>query len=101
MHLTKIPKTALPEIPEGNFSFGEGKVQGASLGKCGKNLLVKGAKRFKLYSEGTDLIRIEEGSGHFKWKGGETDFTPGDCFEAEGLGEYEVNGSGKFLVLRQ
>ena len=81
--------------------FGAGKVQGARLGKNGNCLLVEGAKRFKLYTEQTDLLRILEGNGHFKWKQGETDFRPGDCFEAEKLGEYEVNGSEKFLVVRK
>ena len=101
MHLRKIPEDAAADIPEENFVFGEGKVQGAKLGKSGGNLLVKGAKRFKLYAEGTDLVKIISGTGHFKWKGGETDFSPGDCLEAEAVGEYEVNGSEKFLVVRK
>ena len=43
MHLRKIPEDAAADIPEENFVFGEGKVQGAKLGKSGGNLLVKGA----------------------------------------------------------
>ncbi len=101
MHLRKVTADCVPEMREDSFVFGAGKVQGAKLGKNGNCLLVEGAKRFKLYTEKTDLLKILEGSGHFKWKQGETDFRPGDCFEAEDLGEYEVNGSEKFLVVRK
>lgn len=104
MHICKILEKDFPdefEASEENFCFKDGKVQGARLGKNGSALLVEGAKRFKLYTDKKDLVKILEGDGHFKWKRGETDFSAGDCFEADGVGEYEINGSDKFLVIRK
>lgn len=101
MHICKIPEDSVTPPDESAFVFAPGRVQGARLGKNGPCLLIEGAERFKLFTEGTDLVKILEGHGHFKWKKGETDFAPGDCFEAENPGEYEVNGSGKFLVVRK
>lgn len=75
--------------------------QGAGWAKTAPAFSLRAPERFKLFTEGTDLVKILEGHGHFKWKKGETDFAPGDCFEAENPGEYEVNGSGKFLVVRK
>ena len=88
-------------LPEENFVFKEGRVQGAKLGKSGGALLVKEAERFKLFSEGKDFLKILEGNGYFKWKKGEIPFASGECFEIDAAGEYEVNGSPKFLVVRK
>ena len=104
MHICKISETDFSDafgISEESFVFKDGKVQGARLGQSGDSLLVEGAKRFKLYTDKKDLVKILEGDGHFKWKQGETEFSAGDCFEADGVGEYEVNGSGKFLIIRK
>lgn len=104
MHICKISEKDFPDefkFSEEKFIFNDGKVQGARLGKNGNALLVEGAKRFKLYTDKKDLVKILVGDGHFKWKRGETNFLAGDCFEADGVGEYEINGSDKFLVVRK
>ena len=99
MKLFKTEGTALPE--KENFIFSEKKVQGAEVGKYGNDLYVRSPRRFKLFTEGTDTICIEEGSGHFKWARGEIGFNAGDAFQAEAVGEYEVNGCCTFFVLRK
>lgn len=104
MHIIKIQEAetqGIFSLSEESFVFKDGRVQGAKLGKNGDALLVKEAQRFKLFSEGKDFLKILEGNGHFKWKKGETPFAPGECFEIEAAGEYEVNGSPKFLVVRK
>jgi uncharacterized cupin superfamily protein len=94
-------RAAFSALSRQDFIFGEKKVQGAKMGKFENALLVKDAARFKLYTDGKDLIEILSGEGHFKWKKGELPFTQGDCFEADGVGEYEINGSSEFLVIRK
>lgn len=104
MYICKIPETEAQgafALSEESFVFKEGKVQGARLGKNGSSLLVEGARRFKLFADAKELVKILRGSGHFKWKRGETPFAEGDCFELDGVGEYEINGSDKFMVIRK
>jgi hypothetical protein len=79
----------------------ENTVQGAKIGKKDNALLIISPRRYKLFSDGTDFVLIENGSGHFKWKRGETDFAAGDAFEVAEVGEYELNGNGTFVVVRQ
>lgn len=72
MHIIKLQETETQDVfslPEENFVFKEGRVQGAKLGKSGGALLVKEARRFKLFSEGKDFLKILEGNGYFKEKG--------------------------------
>ncbi len=99
--ITDAESLAAFALSEESFVFKEGRVQGAKTGRNGNALLVEEATRFKLFTEGKDLIKILKGSGRFKWKRGETPFLEGDCFEADGVGEYEVNGSEKFMVIRK
>lgn len=98
MKLEKIQPAATPAEEE--FVFGEAPVQGARVGKREDWLCVRSPRRFKLFTEGTDIVCIAEGSGHFKWARGERDFAAGDCFCLESPGEYEVNGRCAFFVHR-
>ena len=98
MKLEKIQPAAMPA--EDTFIFAEGTVQGASVGRAGNCLFVRSARRYTLFTEGTDEILFLEGSGHFKWARGETDFAAGDAFRVAQAGEYEVNGKCTFVVLR-
>lgn len=83
-----------------NVIFSDKKVQGADIYREGPVLFVSSPKRFKLYTDGQDILLVRAGSGHFKWKRGETDFYEGDVFEIVQTGEYEVNGSCDFAVYR-
>lgn len=98
MKLEKIQPAAMPA--EETFTFDGGTVQGASVGKTENCLFVRSARRYKLFTEGTDELLFLEGNGHFKWARGEKDFAAGDCFRIEAPGEYEVNGKCVFIVRR-
>lgn len=100
--------TKLQTMPDGvDFTFapelfGEAtKVQGGLKRTYGNVLYVESGGRYKLYSQTKDYLCFLKGSGHFKWARGETPFSCGDCFLAEDLGEYEVNGICAFTVVRQ
>ncbi len=94
-------------LPEGvafpaRGAFGEARsVQSGTIRTCSNALLIESGGRFKRFSDGTEYIRIEEGSGYFKWKRGELPFAAGDVFEAERPGEYDFYGAGVFLVVKQ
>ncbi len=75
-------------------------VQGAEKREYQNALLITSGKRYKLFTNGVDRIKILEGEGHFKWARGETPFRAGDCFSLEQTGEYEVNGKCAFLIVR-
>ena len=100
MELIKIAGGARRE-DKSAFVFSEKKVQGAELGKRGDDLYTVSPGRFKLFAEGKERVNILEGSGYIKWKRGEIPFCAGDAFEADGAGEYEVNGNCTFIVQRQ
>ena len=51
--------------------------------------------------KGQELLRVVRGSGSIKWARGETPFSEGDAFCADGLEEYELGGGGEFLVCKQ
>lgn len=99
MKLIRIVRGDLPakEI----FTFSEKPLQGATVGKFGDALYILSPRRYKLFTEHSDEIHILEGNGHFKWARGETPFSAGQSFFAEGLGEYEVNGNCTFIVCRR
>ena len=98
----KIEKTEpFPCPAQEDFMMQETRVQGARIGKKGSALLIVSPRRYKLYTDGRDLVRIVEGSGFFKWKRGETPFSAGDSFEVSQTGEYEINGKGVYIVLRE
>lgn len=97
----KIEKTEpFPYPAREDFTMQGACVQGARIGKKGSALLIISPRRYKLYTDGRDLVRIEEGHGFFKWKRGETPFSAGDCFEVCQTGEYEISGKGVYIVLR-
>lgn len=98
----------LEEIPaelnldEGQFAFSSAPLQGARVGKKEGAMYVISPRRFKLFSEGVDVIKIVKlnGEGHFKWARGETPFAEGDVFEVAAGGEYEVTADCTFIVVR-
>ena len=99
MKIIKIDLTK--ELPqEKDFIFSEKPVQGARLGKSGKNLYICSPRRYKLYTDTSDTVCFLNGSGHFKWARGEMNFTTGDTFLVQECGEYEINGACTFIVLR-
>ena len=76
-------------------------VQGGLKYTNGNLLKIESGGRYKLFTDTCDYIKFLQGSGHFKWARGETDFSAGDIFIAQETGEYEVNGKCVFLVLRK
>lgn len=83
-----------------NFEMRDNTVQGARIGVNGNATLIVSPRRYKVYTDGTDRVKILEGAGFFKWKRGETPFSAGDCFEICRVGEYEINGNGVFIVCK-
>lgn len=75
------------------------KVQGALLSKLDHALLISSPNRYKLFCTGVHRVKILEGAGHFKWARGEKTFSAGEEFFLEDVGEYELNGAGKYLIL--
>lgn len=100
MNITKTTNEQIVNMTAEGFTMQENTVQGAKIGKKDNALLLLSPKRYKLFADGTDLVKIVEGSGFFKWKRGETKFSAGDCFEVSNVGEYEINGNGVYLVIR-
>lgn len=102
-----IKKTEISDgefgLKKEDFTFSEERVQGALTGKSGSAVYVISPRRFKLYTDGTDKLKIIKlsGNGHFKWSRGETDFSEGDVFEISAVGEYEVNGNAEFIVVKR
>lgn len=102
-YIKKITDAGEFNLKKEDFTFSEEKVQGAITGKNGGAAYVISPRRFKLYTDGVDKLKIVSlsGSGHFKWSRGETDFSEGDIFEISSVGEYEVNGNAEFIVVRK
>ncbi|MBQ9081664.1 MAG: hypothetical protein IJY26_03405 [Clostridia bacterium] len=99
MKITKKENEILfPQSAE--FEMQENTVQGARIGKKDNALYIVSPRRYKLFTDGTDFVKILEGNGFFKWKRGETKFSAGDCFEISEVGEYEINGNGTYIVVR-
>ncbi len=88
-------------LPENEIPFTANKVQGANIYQSGKILYAKSPKRYKLFTDNEHVILFLNGSGHFKWARGEIDFSKGDSFTIENVGEYEVNGNCTFAVYRK
>lgn len=101
--IKKIEYFPEEETDEAKFVFQAEKVQGAQVGKIDGAMLIISPRRFKLFTESADFVKIIEAprGGHFKWSRGETDFRAGDKFEISAVGEYEFTGEGKFLVVRK
>lgn len=91
------------KLTKDDFTFSDERVQGAMTGKRENALYVISPRRFKLYTDSADRLKIVKlsGKGHFKWSRGETDFSEGDVFEISSVGEYEVNGNAEFIVIRK
>lgn len=96
--LTEPPAVSF-DIPEADFSEPV-RVQGGQKRTCGNAVRVSSANRYKLFTEAKDYIRILSGEGRFKWARGETPFSAGDFFLADGIGEYELNGACEFIAVR-
>ena len=97
----KLLKTSAVNFPAAD-AFGEPvRVQGGLMRSCGDARLVESGGRFKLLAEGRYALHIETGSGHFKWKRGETPFAAGDTYLLEDAGEVEVNGVCVFLFAKE
>ena len=86
---------------EESFTFSDKTVQGARIARQGAYLFVRSPRRYKLFTEGEDVLLVTEGSGHFKWARGEMPFAAGDCFRISAVGEYEVNGACAFVAERK
>ncbi|MBP5242474.1 MAG: hypothetical protein J6Z36_02145 [Clostridia bacterium] len=101
MKITKLQEEnqTFPSAEE--FVMQETPVQGAQIGKRENDLYIVSPRRFKLFTTGMDRVYILEGNGFFKWKRGETKFSAGDVFTVEEVGEYEINGNGKYFVVRK
>ncbi len=99
MKISKIQEEVLFPSPA-DFEMQENTVQGARIGKKGNDLLIISPRRYKLFTAGMDRLKVVEGNGFFKWKRGENKFTAGDIFEISEVGEYEINGNGTYIVIR-
>lgn len=105
MKLTKLTLETLPETI--SFEYDEAcfsepvRVQGASKRDCGDMLLIDSEKRYKLFTQSCDYVRILSGGGSIKWARGELPFSADDIFCFDQAGEYELNGKCRFLVVRK
>ena len=104
----KIEKLHEETLPEGiSLCFDESafpppvKVQGGELRALDDMLLIASGGRYKLYTESRDYVRVLEGNGHVKWARGEFPFREGDILRIDGVKEYELNGKGRYCVIRR
>ena len=98
----KLEKIAAEVFPSPAADFGEPRhVQGAEVQTADNFIRIVTAGRFKRFPAGKELLRVVRGSGSIKWARGETPFSEGDAFCADGLEEYELGGGGEFLVCKQ
>ena len=87
-------------LPAGDLAFGAARrVQGADVSAYQNVTRIVSGGRYKRFPAGSELLRAARGTGHIKWARGETPFSAGDCFLAEGLEEYELNGGGEFYAV--
>ncbi|MGN1235352.1 MAG: hypothetical protein ACI4U2_05190 [Christensenellaceae bacterium] len=84
---------------ERDFTFSEKKVQGGRVAKREDALFLISGGRYKRVAEGKERVYVLEGEGYFKWKRGETKYREGDVWLVDAVGEYELNGKGKYLVV--
>ena len=77
------------------------KVQGGEKRALGDMLLITSGGRYKLYTESCDYVRVLEGEGHVKWARGEYPFREGDILRLDGVKEYELNGKGRYCIVRR
>lgn len=103
MKIEKVTEEQWPEAPVFDESIFPPpvKVQGSELQALDNMMLLNSRGRFKFYTEGCDYVRVLAGSGHIKWARGEFPFREGDLLKVEGVKEYELNGKGRFFVVRR
>lgn len=104
----KITKLSEEQLPEGISFCGDEsifpppvKVQGGEKRALGDMLLIQSGGRYKLYTETQDYVRVIEGKGHIKWARGEVPFSEGDILLLDGVKEYELNGRGRYCIVRR
>ena len=101
MKLSKLPLGECEAFFETDIPFEAPVcVQGGTVEKAGALSRVN-SRRFKLFTDSTDYVKILRGSGFVKWSRGELPFSEGDVIVAEKVGEYEINGADCFLVSRR
>lgn len=105
MKIEKLTQETLPQ--DISLLFDESifpppvKVQGGEKRALGNMLLVTSGGRYKLFTEGCDYVRVLEGKGHVKWARGEYPFSEGDILRLDGVKEYELNGKGRYVIVRK
>lgn len=102
-YIKKIEETESLNLAEKDFAFSPSPLQGARVGKKDNAMYIISPRRFKLYTDSVDKLKILKlkGEGHFKWARGETPFAEGDTFEICGVGEYEVTADCTFAIIRK
>ncbi len=103
MRLTRLAQPIAAEaFPPDDLIFDEGiAVQSGRLFRGGNYLRIESGGRFKRFCAGRELVGVAEGSGFIKWARGETPFAAGDAFEADGEGEYELYGVGRYYIAKR
>ena len=91
-------------LNKSHFTMMPDMVQNAHIGKTNfvdlNYIYIDSEKRFKLYTEKTDLVFIESGNGFIKWSRGEKIFSAGDILIFNEVKEYELNGKCVFIVFK-
>ncbi len=102
-YIKKMEDSDIFSVKEENFVYSEKSVQGAKTANFKNALLIESPKRFKLFTEEVHFVKILKSAdgAHFKYSRGELPFKEGDCFEVNGVGEYELNGDGIYLVIKE
>jgi len=94
----------IKNLSKADFVMSGETVQSAVCGKAQINnqdyIYIESAKRFKLYTEQSDLIYVLSGNGFIKWSRGEKVFSSGDLLLFNNVAEYELNGRSVFIVLK-
>ena len=100
MKLIKARSGETTPLSKENFSDFK-TVQGARMAQKDSAVYAESPRRYKLFCDTAHEIYIISGAGFIKWARGELPFTAGDCFCAEEIGEYELNGNCVFEVIKK
>jgi hypothetical protein len=94
----------IKSLTKNDFTMNSETVQNAHIGKTKIDdlsyIYIESKKRFKLYTEETDLVFIISGNGFIKWSRGEKIFSKDDLLLFKGVKEYELNGESVFIVFK-